>query len=106
MKIELLYFDGCPNWRQAETLVRKALNKLHLQAEIKLIKVTGNHDAPAKRFVGSPAIRIKGNDIEINEDDTTAYSMRGRRSRSGPDMLWFPPEELILTALKNSMERA
>ena len=69
MKIEILIFNGCPNSEPAEKLVRETVDELGVDANIEIVNVVDNDDAVAKRFLGSPSIRINGNDIEVEEND-------------------------------------
>jgi len=95
MKIELLYFDGCPNHEQAFQNLEEALKETNTESEIEIIKVNNPEDAVAKRFLGSPSIRIEEKDLEIKEDNTTEYSMRCRRYRNGDQWQGYPSKELI-----------
>ncbi len=63
MQIELLYFDGCPSWQTALENLRAALDDLGLQAEVRLLRVGSDEEAVATRFVGSPTIRLDGEDL-------------------------------------------
>jgi hypothetical protein len=97
--VEVLIFEGCPNAEGTEQMVRDAVKALNTAADIEVVKVVDNEDAVAKRFLGSPSIRINGRDIEVDEDDTTKYSMRCRVYRSGEQSSGVPPKELLLSAL-------
>ena len=83
MKIEILVFDGCPNSEPAKRLVRDSVDELGIDANIEIVNVVDNDDAIAKRFLGSPSIRINGKDLEIEENESTQYSMRCRVYRFG-----------------------
>jgi len=62
LKVELLYFDGCPSYRMAERLLREALAEQGASAEIAMIQIADDDDAKRAKFVGSPTIRIDGVD--------------------------------------------
>ena len=64
MKIELLRFDGCPNWADTQAELRDVLAKQGVDAGIELVDVTSNEQAQALRFVGSPTVRIDGRDVD------------------------------------------
>lgn len=82
MKIELLVFDGCPNQDGAERLIRDTVKELGVDADIEIIRVADNDDAVAKRFLGSPSIRIDGKDLEVEEDEFTQWSIDLNELRS------------------------
>ena len=64
MKIELLWFEDCPNHEAAERILTEVLADLGLDVPIDRIEVpdveTGNHVV----FPGSPTIRVNGIDVE------------------------------------------
>jgi hypothetical protein len=103
VKVEILVFDGCPNAEGAKQLVRDAVKELNVAADIEVVKVVDNDDAVAKRFLGSPSIRINGKDIEVDEDDTTQYSMRCRVYRDGNKQSGLPSRELLISALQDAL---
>jgi hypothetical protein len=62
MRIDLLYFDGCPSWEGALENLKTALEAESLQADIRLVKVEDNDDAARLKFLGSPSFRVDGGD--------------------------------------------
>ncbi len=95
MHIEFLYFEGCPNHEIALSNLKESLSELDIHTDIKIIKVESPEDALEYRFLGSPSIRINNKDLEIEEDNSTEYSMRCRRYKNGETMVGFPSKELI-----------
>jgi hypothetical protein len=95
MKIEILIFDGCPNSEAAGNLVRETVEELGIDADIEVVDVVDNDDAVAKRFLGSPSIRIDGKDLEVEEDEFTQYSMRCRVYRHGESQSGIPSKDLL-----------
>jgi hypothetical protein len=63
VQIELLYFDGCPNWRVAAERVREALVRLG-RADVPIVrtKVASVEEAAVGSFRGSPTILVDGRD--------------------------------------------
>jgi len=45
MKIELLYFDGCPSWQEGLRNLQTALHLERLNADVELVKVIDDADA-------------------------------------------------------------
>ena len=105
MKIEVLVFDGCPNHELAERLVRDTVKELGVSADIEIIRVEDNDDAVARRFLGSPSIRINGRDLETEENDSTQYSMRCRVYRHGPGLSGVPLKDSLRTAILREADR-
>lgn len=102
MKIEFLYFDGCPNHEAALTDLKEVLSDADIKDDIQIINILQPEDVSKHRFLGSPSIRINGKDLEITEDESTEYSMRCRRYKNGDRMEGFPSKELISTNLNNN----
>lgn len=103
MKIELLYFEGCPNHVQALDNLKSVLKESGLVEEIDIINVTDNADALARQFLGSPSIRIDGRDLEDADHNGAEYSMKCRRYRNGDRIDGYPPKEMIAEALKTTL---
>jgi glutaredoxin len=98
VRIEILYFEGCPHHEAAEELVRDALSELGMEAELVRIAVTDERAAVKARFRGSPTIRINGNDIEPDVD-TGPYGLRCR-VYSGPfGLSGIPARDVVLAKL-------
>ena len=76
MKIELLYFDGCPSWQSGLQNLNSALKANGLDVPVELVKVLDNDDAARKKFLGSPSFRINGIDLWAEERDTYSLSCR------------------------------
>lgn len=63
MRVELLYFDGCPNWTVADDRLTEALaaiGRTHITVERRRVETA--EDAEAVGFTGSPTVRINGRD--------------------------------------------
>ena len=95
MRIELQYFDGCPNHHQALNNLQLALGELGLDFEIEMVMIESPEEAATKRFLGSPTIRINDQDLEHGDTDCQVYSMNCRRYKHGSEILGFPPTDLI-----------
>nr|WP_217913837.1 thioredoxin family protein [Miltoncostaea marina] len=62
------YFDGCPNWRVAETRLREVLRELGSSAvEVELERVETSEQAEAVAFRGSPTVLVDGEDLFLDE---------------------------------------
>jgi hypothetical protein len=63
VKVELLYFDGCPNWMVADERLHAALEAVGQDTlQVERVLVTTPEDAEQRRFVGSPTVLIDGRD--------------------------------------------
>lgn len=96
MRIDILYFDGCPHHGPTVELVSEVVHDLGIQPTVNEIKVSGLAGISGHRFLGSPTIRVDGRDIEPGAEDRTEFAMSCRRyGESG-----VPPRALIEAALR------
>jgi hypothetical protein len=63
MKIELLYFDGCPFWQKGLENIKAVLSTEKIDEEIDLIRIDNDETAIKEKFLGSPSFRIDGQDL-------------------------------------------
>ena len=64
MKVELLYWGGCPSTPEAEALLDAALAALRPGVEVERHEVRTQEEAERLRFPGSPTIRVDGRDVD------------------------------------------
>ena len=63
MKVEILYFDDCPNCAVAQWILREVMAEEGTPGEVELIAVNTNEEAQSLKFPGSPTIRLDGRDL-------------------------------------------
>ena len=102
MKVELLYFDGCPSYEALLPVLRGLLAGEGVEGEIELRRVETADDAERERFLGSPSIRINGSDIEPQADDRHDYGMKCRLYRNPDGLTGIPSEKWLVGALRNA----
>jgi hypothetical protein len=64
VKIELLWWDGCPSHPEALTLLESILAEHGIDVPVELVEVVTDEQAAELRFPGSPTIRLDGRDID------------------------------------------
>ena len=62
MRVQLLYFDGCPHWHVMEERLREALRLSDIPESIEHCLVATPEEADEFRFAGSPSILLDGRD--------------------------------------------
>lgn len=100
MKIEVLYFDGCPNHEALLPRLRELLDRVQVASPVELVNVPDDDAAQRERFLGSPTLRIEGHDIEPGADARTDFGLKCRLYRTATGMTGTPPEEWMLAALR------
>ena len=63
MRVQLRYFDGCPNWQVAEARLRDALVAIGAVDLVELVEVTTQDQAERLTFHGSPSVMVDGRDL-------------------------------------------
>ena len=84
MRVELFYFDGCPNWKVADERLREAMRTVGRDdITVRRRKVETPAHAEAVRFAGSPTIRINGEDPFATGDERVGLACRLYRTPEG-----------------------
>jgi hypothetical protein len=80
----LLWWEGCPSWPEALEQLRDAVSEVGLSPDsIEVRHVDTDEQAGRLGFVGSPTIRIDGEDIAPPGDEPTGLTCRIYRLRDG-----------------------
>jgi hypothetical protein len=106
-RVELLFWDGCPSHPKALAELRAAMADLGLDPDTVLLReVDTDQRADRERFVGSPTIRIDGEDVEPPPGgEPTALTCRVYRLRDGR-ISPTPDPAAVREALSNAMTRS
>ena len=100
MRVELLWWEGCPSHPETRADLQEALAEQGIDAEVEMVEVETDEEARRERFPGSPTIRIDGEDI-FPCPDGEPYSLtcrvyRLRDGRTSPT----PDREDLLEAIR------
>lgn len=93
MKIELLYFDGCPSWQEGWRNLQAALGLEGLDANIELVEVLDDTDAEHKKFLGSPSFLVSG--VDLWDEKRESYSLSCRVYLTPDGMKGAPSVEML-----------
>lgn len=105
MRIELLWFDGCPNHEAARRDVEGVLASRGIDAAaIQSVRVD-EASAEELRFPGSPTIRIDGRDVEPAFRDAGSYALSCRVYQTPSGLRGRPPIEWIERAIDAAASR-
>jgi hypothetical protein len=98
MKVEVLYFDGCPTYEKATKTLRAVLAEEGVEAEIQLVAVNTDEEAQRLRFPGSPTVRVDGRDLfPAREREDWGLGCRVYATPEG--LKCFPTAEMLRKAL-------
>jgi hypothetical protein len=106
MRVELLWWEGCPSTDEALGILRTAMTELELDpSSIEVREIATDEAAAGERFVGSPTIRVDGRDIQPPADEPTALTCRVYRLRDGRYSPTPDPDD-VRDALKEAVHAA
>jgi hypothetical protein len=100
--VEILYFDGCPNHEETCALVEALAAELGLKPRIELVRVPDAEAATRLRFLGSPTVRIDGQDVEPDADRRREFALCCRVYRTPSGLRGQPNPDWIRGALERS----
>lgn len=99
--MQLLYFDGCPNWIIMKQRLTEALAIIgHPDVPIALTRLQSPEDAQANQFVGSPTLRIGGQDPFFESGAAVGLACRVYSTPDGLD--GSPTVEQLVDALRRA----
>jgi hypothetical protein len=99
MRVEVLYFDGCPNHEALPRRLRELLAHGGISSGVELRRITDDETAQRERFLGSPTVRVNGLDVEPDAERRTDYGIKCRLYRAAGDVSGQLPEEWLRAAL-------
>ncbi len=101
----MLHARGQPPGERAEENLRLAIEATAIDVEVAYVEVAGQEDAAARRFLGTPSIRVEGVDVEYGER-APEEAQTGTRYYNSPDG-WkpYPHARLIANAILEAHAR-
>ena len=83
MKVDLLYFNGCPSWEQGLKNLIAALDTEGVNAEVQLRMIEDDVMASRVKFLGSPSFMIDSQDFWPEERESYHMSCRVYATENG-----------------------
>jgi hypothetical protein len=105
MKIQFLFSRSTGRSQQAEDALREAIEATGVDSEIEYIEVQDSEDARAKKFLGSPSIRIDGVDVEYGEREPDEYQAGTRYYNTPEGWKPYPHARLIANTIVEAQHR-
>lgn len=99
MKIELLYFEGCPSFCVAESRLREALAEANMSDPIRMIEIKTETEAQYWKFLGSPTIRFDG--VDPFEHGEAEYGLECRVYLTPDGLRGWPTKDMLREAMKS-----
>ncbi len=93
--VELLWWEGCPSTERALEELHQALDEIGLEGvEPTLREIGTEQDARQAGFVGSPTIRVDGDDVVPLPEEPAGLTCRVYRQRDGAISPTPDPQDL------------
>jgi len=93
MKIDLLYFDGCPSWHNALANLENVLDEEGLAIPVNLVEVKTDQESSATKFLGSPSIQF--NEQDLWPEERSSYLMNCRVYKTADGLKGWPTVDLL-----------
>jgi hypothetical protein len=100
MRVSFLYYEECPSHDLALERLREVMAEEGISREVEVIKVETEDQARELRFVGSPTIRVDGQDIDPPIDSRYILTCRAYRLEDGR-ISPLPSKDMIRHALRS-----
>jgi hypothetical protein len=99
VKVELLYFDDCPNYEALLSSLSEMLAAAGVSDQVDLLRIATVEEAERERFLGSPTVRIDGRDVDPDAHSRRDFGLKCRLYRSRAGTSRTPPRAWIVAAI-------
>jgi hypothetical protein len=106
MKIDFLYSKATGRSAEAEENLKLALEATDPKIEVVYTEVYDSEDARAKRFLGSPSIRVDGIDVEYGDREPDEYQAGTRYYNTPQGWKPYPHAKLIANTILELQAKA
>jgi hypothetical protein len=96
--IEVLCVDGCPSHEQFLPHLERLLLNLGIHNAVHVVEVADDAEAQRLHFLGSPTLRINGQDVDPTATDRHDYALQCRLYPHAGNA-GAPPDDWIASAL-------
>jgi hypothetical protein len=100
MKVELLYFDDCPNYEALAPKLRELVAVEGVAEGVELRRIESVDEAEREGFLGSPTVRVNGADVDPGASKRTDFGLKCRLYRSEEGTSGVPPIAWVLEAIR------
>lgn len=102
VKVELLYFDGCPNHDALLLRLRELLAVAGARSEVELRRIESADVAERERFLGSPTVRVNGEDVDPGAAERRDFGLKCRLFATPEGLRGAPADEWVLAAVRRA----
>lgn len=102
-RIEILTFVGCPNRVAATELVDRILGETGIAASVEMVDVPDPETAATLSFLGSPTIRVDGEDVEPGAAERRQFVLACRVYKTEAGLQGQPDARWLVDALERAI---
>jgi hypothetical protein len=102
MRVELLYFEDCPNYEALLLRVRELEADVGEREEVELRRIETDDEARRQRFLGSPTVRVDGVDVDPDAAEREDFGLKCRLYTTPEGIRSVPLDDWIRSALRRS----
>ena len=102
MRIELLFFDGCPSHDALVPRLHDLLASEGIDARVEQRRVASEEAAVRERFLGSPTLRVDGEDVDPGAAGRSDFGLRCRLYATDDGLRGVPDDRWIRAALQRA----
>jgi hypothetical protein len=101
VRVSFLYYEDCPSHDLALERLREVMDEEAIPGgEVEIVKVETEEQARELRFIGSPTIRVDGQDIDPPSDSHYALTCRSYHLADGR-ISPLPSKDMIRRAVRS-----
>jgi len=104
MRVEVLYFEGCPSHEALMARLLGLMARAGVDEPIEFRAVESVRAAEQERFLGSPTLRIDGQDVEPAASQRSDFGLKCRLYPSAAGLRGAIPDEFVLDALTRAQD--
>jgi hypothetical protein len=104
MKLEVLYVDGCPSHEALMARLRVLMAQAGVDARMELTHVESVEAAEREHFLGSPTLRVNGQDVDPTAGERTDFGLNCRLYRSPDGVRGSVPDDFVVAALTRACD--
>jgi hypothetical protein len=104
VKLEVLYVDDCPSHEALMPRLRKLMAQVGVDAPVELRHVESVEAAERERLLGSPTLRVDGEDVDPTAGERTDFRLKCRLYLSPDGLRGTVPDEFVVAALARARD--
>jgi hypothetical protein len=105
LKIDFMYSRVTGKGEGAEQSLKEALEATGAESEVVYSEINDGEEAKARRFLGSPTIRVNGVDVEYGEREPEEYNAGARFYNSPEGWRPFPHAKMVANMILEQLHR-